>query len=159
MSLNPLRLFNAKRTHRFPVANTTFVRFYCGQIAEGAQDAVSTHTALELARHEDAALGRFVFSDIARSAPKDAFAFQIIASASLRGLFGQKTRSIPTAPPIWIGEIETNDYELVTKTGERIALSSSAHVYTPQGERVLPEVSEIGAAAFAQYTPAQALRR
>ncbi len=159
MNLNPLRFLNARSKRAFPVEQTTFVRFYCGQISGDAQNAVSPNAALQAGIKQDDALNRFVFSDIVRSAPADAFAFQIIASSSLRGLFGHKTQSAPTAPPIWIGEIDTEDYELVTPTGERIALSPSAHVYTPQGERLLPAVSEIGAAAFAQHTPALALRR
>ena len=157
-----LPFFSARETDKeteFPVSSVTFIRFYCGQLGAGAQTPVSPDAALSHGTCIDRPCDHRVLGEIARNSPDDAYAFQIITALRLRGLFGHKTKMQPPVAPVWIGEIDKESLQLKTRTGQRISLSSEAHVFTPEGIRTLPKVSEAGAAVFAQYMPPQALRR
>ena len=159
MRLNLLGLGTTPKEPTFPVNSVTFLRFYCGPVGKEKDTPISGFAALSHGTFKDAPCEHRVVADIVRSAPEDAYAFQIITAMRLRGLVGHKTKIQPPADPVWIGELDERNFQLKTRSGQHICLSSLAHVYTPAGERSLPKVSEAGAAVFAQYIPPQALRR
>ena len=159
IKLNIFGFAGSAKEPTFPVPSVTFIRFYCGQLGTGLETPVSAHAALSNGISKDVPCENRVMSDIVRNAPADAYAFQIMTANRLRGLFGHKTKIQPPADPVWIGEIDERNFELHTRDGQTIALSSLAHVYTPEGVRTLPKISENGAAAFAQYTSTMALRK
>lgn len=159
MILNLFSRADAPKEPTFPVPSVTFIRFYCGPVGSNVETPISGYAALSHGTFKDAPCEHRVLGEIVRTAPADAYAFQIMTAHRLRGLFGHKTKLQPPADPVWIGAIDEKNFQLTTRTGQQICLSSLAHVYTPEGTRSLPKVSERGAAVFAQYMPDQALRR